>query len=74
MGSLTEKAPWFLWPLTIVWDLATTILILVGRIICAALGFALMAVGVMVAMTVVGAWLGVPLAALGLLLMVRALF
>jgi hypothetical protein len=74
MGSLTAKAPWFLWPLTIVWDVATSILVLVGRIICAALGLALMAVGVMLTMTMVGAWVGVPLATLGMLLMVRALF
>jgi hypothetical protein len=74
MGTLTEKAPWFLWPLTIVWDLATSILVLVGRILCAALGFALMAVGVLVTMTIVGAWVGVPLATLGALLMVRAIF
>jgi hypothetical protein len=74
MASLTERSPWFLWPLTIVWDLTTSILILVGRIICAALGFALMAVGVLLTMTMVGAWVGIPLATLGLLLLVRALF
>lgn len=74
MGSLTEKAPWFLWPFTIAWDVVTSILVLVGRIICAALGLALMAVGVMLTMTMVGAWVGIPLATLGMLLLVRALF
>ena len=74
MGTLTEKAPWFLWPFTIVWDLVTSLLVLVGRIICAALGLALMAVGVLVTMTVVGAWVGIPLTTLGMLLLVRALF
>lgn len=74
LASLTEKAPWFLWPFTLVWDLVTNLLILVGRILCAALGFALMVVGVLVTMTVVGAWVGIPLTTLGALLLVRALF
>jgi len=74
VGSLTAKAPWFLWPVTIVWDLVTGILVLVGRILCAALGLALMAVGVLATMTVVGAWVGIPLATLGTLLLVRAIF
>lgn len=74
MATLTEKAPWFLWPFTLLWDLVTSILVLVGRILCAALGLVLMAVGVLVAMTVVGAWVGIPLATLGMLLLVRALF
>jgi hypothetical protein len=74
MGSLTAKSPWFLWPFTLTWDLVTGVLELVGRILCAALGFMLMAVGVLLTMTKVGAWLGIPLAALGLLLLARALF
>lgn len=74
MASLTAKSPWFLWPFTLVWDLVTTLLELVGRIICAALGLALMALGILVTMTKVGAWIGIPLATLGALLMARALF
>jgi hypothetical protein len=38
------------------------------------LGLALMAAGVALTLTVVGAIVGVPLAAFGLLLLVRALF
>ena len=74
MASLTAKAPWFLWPFTLIWDLVTSVLELVGRIICAALGFVLMALGILIAMTGIGAWVGVPLATLGALLMARALF
>jgi hypothetical protein len=74
MASLTSRAPWFLWPLTMVWDLVGTLLVLVGRLLCALLGLTLMMVGSLAVMSVVGAWIGVPLAALGLLLLVRALF
>jgi hypothetical protein len=70
--------PWILWPLVALWKalwaLVTTILTLVGRIICAVLGLALMMVGGLLAMTLVGAWVGIPLATFGLLLLVRALF
>jgi len=74
VASLTAKAPWFLWPFTLVWDLLTTVLELVGRLLCLALGLVLMMVGVFATLTVVGAWVGIPLAVLGLLLLVRALF
>lgn len=74
MASLTSRAPWFLWPFTLIWDLLTTLLVLVGRVILALIGLALMMAGVLVTMTVVGAWLGIPLAVLGLLLLVRSVF
>ena len=74
MASLTSKSPWFLWPFTLVWDLVTGVLELVGRILCAAFGLALMAVGVLLTMTKVGAWIGIPLATLGVMLLARALF
>jgi hypothetical protein len=56
------------------WRLLTLILNLTGRLICVFLGIALMMSGVAIAMSVIGAPLGVPLAALGFLLVIRALF
>jgi hypothetical protein len=56
------------------WALLGFVLRTVGRIICAFLGLALMAAGVALTLTVVGAIFGVPLAVLGLLLLTRALF
>jgi hypothetical protein len=47
---------------------------LVGRLLCSILGIALMVAGVLIAMSIVGAPLGIPLAALGFLLLIRALF
>jgi hypothetical protein len=46
----------------------------VGRVACVVLGFALLAAGVAVSLTVIGAPLGVPLAAVGTLLLLRAFF
>lgn len=45
-----------------------------GRLLAAALGFALMALGIALSLTVVGAILGVPIFVFGLLLAVRAIF
>ncbi len=69
-----RRTPWILWPFVAVWKLLTLILEVTGRIISAALGRVFMAVGVTVSLTVVGAPLGVPIAALGMLLLVRSLF
>ena len=73
-GTSEGRTPWILWPVVAVWRLVTLVLELTGRILCAALGLVLTAIGVAVALTVVGAPLGVPLAVLGVLLVIRALF
>lgn len=65
---------WILWPFRVLWRGATAILKLTGRLICLLLGFALMAMGAALALSVVGLPLGVPVAALGFLLLIRALF
>lgn len=69
-----RNVPWLLWPFYALWRLLTFILALTGRVICAVLGIVLMMAGVAVALSVVGAPLGIPLAAFGFLLLVRALF
>ena len=69
-----RRIPWILWPFVAVWRMLTMILALTGRIIFAVLGLVFMAVGVTVSLSIVGAPLGVPLAAFGLLLLVRSLF
>lgn len=75
MSDSTDKGvPWLLWPFYAIWRLLTLILNITGRLIAALLGVALMMAGVAIALSVVGAPLGVPLAALGFLLVVRALF
>jgi hypothetical protein len=69
-----KQIPWILWPFYAVWRLLTFILELTGRIICAVAGLALMAAGVAITVTVVAAPIGIPMAAFGFLLLVRALF
>ena len=72
--SSEARVPWILWPFYAIWKLLTLILNILGRILCALLGIALMMTGVAVALSVIGAPLGIPLAAFGFLLTIRALF
>lgn len=75
MNDTTEsRIPWILWPFYAIWKLLTFILEITGRIICALLGLAMMAAGVAISLSVVGAIIGVPMTAFGFLLTVRSLF
>ncbi len=69
-----KQIPWLLWPFYAIWRIVTFVLELTGRIICALIGLALMAAGVAITVTVVAAPVGIPIAAFGFLLLVRALF
>lgn len=69
-----KKIPWILWPFYAIWRVLTFILELTSRIIAAIIALALMAAGVSITLSVVGAPLGIPIAAFGFLLLVRALF
>lgn len=69
-----KPVPWYAWPFVMVWRVLTGILKLTGRLLGVVLGLALLAVGVALSVTVVGAILGVPLAVLGFLLIMRSLF
>lgn len=72
--STDSQVPWILWPFYALWKLLTLILNITGRILCALLGIVLMAAGVAITMSIVGAIIGIPLASFGFLLAVRALF
>jgi hypothetical protein len=75
MAELEERRiPWFLWPFWALWRLLTLILGATGRLVAGLIGIALMVVGVLVSLTLVGAPIGIPLAALGFLLLLRAFF
>jgi len=75
MSDNEEKhIPWILWPFYALWRLLTFILNITGRIICAIIGITLMAAGISVTLSIGGAPLGIPIAAFGFLLLVRALF
>ncbi len=72
--STRNRVPILLWPLYAIWRLLTFVLNLIGRVICALFGIAMMVSGVAITLSVVGAPAGIPLAALGFLLLIRALF
>ena len=72
--STESQVPWILWPFYALWKMLSFILNVTGRIICVFLGLALMAAGVGLSLSIIGAVIGVPLAAFGFLLTVRALF
>ena len=74
MSEPGRKVPLLLWPFYAVWRVLTLILKLVGRFLCAIIGLALIAVGVTITFTVVGAPVGIALAVFGFLLLVRAIF
>lgn len=72
--SNETRVPILLWPFYAIWRLLTLVLNVVGRLLCALLGLGVMIAGVVITMSVVGAPIGIPLAALGFLLLVRAIF
>lgn len=78
MGVMDEtgnqRVPLLLWPFYAVWKLVTFVVELIGRMLCGLLGLALMIAGIAITITVLAAPVGIPIAALGFLLLVRAIF
>jgi hypothetical protein len=69
-----RRIVWNLWPLVATWRLVATIVELTGRFVAVLLGFVILVVGLLVTLTVVGAFIGIPLMLFGILLMLRGLF
>lgn len=61
-------------PFVALWRFLAWIIQLVGRLLAAVLGLALVIVGIVLSLTVIGAIMGVPLIIFGLLLMVRSIY
>jgi hypothetical protein len=72
--SSRRDVPILLWPFYAIWRLLTFIVEMIGRLLCALLGIGLMAAGVAISLSIIGAPLGIPLASIGFLLLVRAIF
>lgn len=72
--SARKRVPLILWPLAAVWDLLAFTLRVAGRVVSGVVGLVLLLGGALFAFTIVGAPIGVPVAILGLLLLVRSLF
>jgi len=75
---MTEKTkshiPWVLWPFAALWKLLAVIVEMTGRFVAMILGIVLIIAGVIVSLTIVGAIVGIPLAVIGLLLLLRGIF
>ncbi len=69
-----QHIPWFLWPFAALWKLLAVIVELTGRFLAMVLGLVFILVGAIVSLTVIGAIIGIPLAIIGLLLLLRGIF
>lgn len=67
--SEQKHIPWILWPFYAIWRIVTFVFELTGRIIAA-----LMVAGIAITISIVTAPIGIPIAAFGFLLVIRALF
>ena len=74
MTTQKHHIHWALWPFRALWMLIATIVEFTGRLVAIILGFVFMLVGVIVSLTVIGAIIGIPLAIIGLLLVLRGIF
>lgn len=75
MSTQTKQhIPWFLWPFAALWKLLAVIVELTGRFVAMVLGIVFIIVGGIVSLTIIGAIVGVPLAIIGLLLLLRGIF
>lgn len=72
--SHQKHIPWFVWPFYAIWKLLTWILELTGRLIIAVLGGALMIVGAILTILIISAPIGIPLAIIGFLFVIRSIF
>jgi hypothetical protein len=69
-----RNTPMILWPFAALWGLVEMILKLAGRLVAAVLGFALIIVGIVLCLTIVGAIVGIPVGGFGLTIMIRGFF
>ncbi len=66
--------PWYLWPFAALWKLLAVIVEMTGRFVAMVLGIVFIMVGILVSLTIIGAIVGIPLAVIGLLLLLRGIF
>lgn len=74
MTTQKEHIAWYLWPFAALWKLLAVIVEMTGRFVAMVLGFVLILAGGLVSLTIVGAIVGIPLAIIGLLLVLRGIF
>lgn len=69
-----RRTPLLLWPLVLLWRLVTLIANATGIILALVIGAVLMFLGWILIGSIIGAFIGVPLFIIGLLLFIRGLW
>ncbi len=69
-----KKTYWLLRPFVWLWNFIAYIVTITGRLVAVIIGLALLFVGVVLTITVIGAIAGIPLFIIGVLLIVRGLW
>lgn len=69
-----HQIPWYLWPFWIVWKFLATIVELVGRFTALVIGLVFILIGILLTITVIGSIIGIPLAIIGFLLLLKGIF
>ena len=69
-----KNTHWLLRPFVWLWNFIAFIVTLTGRLVAVILGLVFMLIGVVLAITVIGAIVGIPMFIIGLLLVVRGLW
>ncbi|MEI6291420.1 MAG: hypothetical protein WCP19_13395 [Chloroflexota bacterium] len=69
-----HHVPWYLWPFWLIWKLLATVVELVGRFTAMVIGMVLILVGILLTLTVIGSIIGIPLAVIGFLLLLKGIF
>jgi hypothetical protein len=74
MTKRERQTPCLLWPFVAILKLVIGIVSLTGRLIAVLLGLVIFIAGAILTLTVVGAFIGIPLAMFGIMIMVRGLW
>lgn len=74
MAVGTKTTPLLFAPFVWLWQLITFVLGLTGRLLAVILGLALLIVGLLFTLTIIGAIVGIPILIVGFALIVRGLF
>ncbi len=74
MAVGTKTTPLLFAPFVWLWQLVTFVLGLTGRLLAVILGLALLIVGLLFTLTIIGAIVGIPILIVGFALIVRGLF
>ncbi len=74
MDAHRRKTPILLLPFVLVWSIFSFFLRVTGRVVGAVAGLVLMIAGIGLTVSMVAAPIGIPLAILGFLLMIRSVF